>query len=208
MAALDNPRNAALLAIALAAGVGYIGYTGEALSLVGLGGIQARQEQVTLLADSVVRLEASVDSAKQELARGSVEEVRQRAEASRATLAVLRQFVPEQGEVPNLLDDISTRAKVRGINLAGVVPQPVEPGPAPFETHRYELAVIGPYDAIGAFLTDIASLRRIIVPVGVQLKAADATRARALGDTTQVMLEARFVISTFVKSAAGGPDAP
>lgn len=208
MAALDNPRNAALLAIAVAAAVGYIGYTGEVLSLLGVGGIQARQEQVTALTDSVVRLEAAVDSAKRELAKGSVEDVRQRAEASRATLAALRQFVPEQGEVPNLLDDISTRAKVRGINLAGVVPQPVEPGPAPFETHRYELAVIGPYDAIGAFLTDIASLRRIIVPVGVQLKAADATRARALGDTTQVMLEARFVISTFVKSAGGGPDAP
>lgn len=208
MATLDSPRNSALLAIALAAGVGYIGYTGEVLNLVGMGGIQARQEQVTALADSVVLLEASVDSAKRELARGSVEEVRQRAEDSRAALATLRQFVPEEGEVPNLLDDISTRAKVRGVNLAGVVPRPVEPGPAPFDTHRYELAVIGPYDAIGEFLTDVASLRRIIVPGAVQLKAADAARARALGDTTQVQLEARFLISTFVKSATGGGDAP
>jgi Tfp pilus assembly protein PilO len=116
---------------------------------------------------------------------------------------VLRQFVPERNEVPNLLDDISTRAKVRGVNLAAVVPQPVEMGPAPFDTYRYDMSVIGRYDQIASFLSDVAGLRRIIVPVDVKLTAADLTKAKALGDTTKAMLEAKFTVRTFVKSAGG-----
>jgi Tfp pilus assembly protein PilO len=206
MAALDNPRNASLLAILLAGMVAYVGYTGDVLSLVGIGGVQDRQARVTALADTAAMLQASVDSAKREMATGSVEEIRKRAEEYKATLTVLRQFVPEQNEVPNLLDDISTRAKVRGVNLAAVVPQPVETGPAPFDTYRYDMSVIGRYDQVGQFLADVAGLRRIIVPQDVKLTAADLTKAKALGDTTKAMLEAKFTVRTFVKSAGGVAD--
>ena len=206
MAALDNPRNASLLAIALAGLVAYIGYTGDVLEMVGVGGVQDRQARVAALSDTAATLQASVDSAKREMARGSVEEIRRRSEEYKATLAVLRQFVPEQNEVPNLLDDISTRAKVRGVNLATVVPQLVEPGPAPFDTYRYDMSVIGRYDQIGQFLADVAGLRRIIVPQDVRLTAADLTKAKALGDTTRAMLEAKFTVRTFVKSAGGVAD--
>ncbi|HEX9165748.1 MAG TPA: type 4a pilus biogenesis protein PilO [Gemmatimonadales bacterium] len=206
MAALDNPRNASLLAIALAGLVAYIGYTGDVLEMVGIGGVQDRQARVAALSDTAATLQASVDSAKREMARGSVEEIRRRSEEYKATLAVLRQFVPEQNEVPNLLDDISTRAKVRGVNLATVVPQLVEPGPAPFDTYRYDMSVIGRYDQIGQFLADVAGLRRIIVPQDVKLTAADLTKAKALGDTTKAMLEAKFTVRTFVKSTGGMAD--
>lgn len=206
MAALDNPRNASLLAIALAGLVAYAGYTGDVLELVGIGGVQDRQARVAALSDTAAALQASVDSAKREMAAGSVEDIRRRSEEYRATLSVLRQFVPEQNEVPNLLDDISTRAKVRGVNLASVVPQPVEAGPAPFDTYRYDMAVIGRYDQIGQFLADVAGLRRIIVPQEVKLTSADLTKAKALGDTTKAMLEAKFTVRTFVKSAGGVAD--
>lgn len=206
MAALDNPRNTSLLAILLAGLVGYAGYTGDILSFVGIHGVKERQAQVAALADTAAMLQASVDSAKREMAKGSVEDVRKRAEEYKGTLTVLRQFVPEQNEVPNLLDDISTRAKVRGVNLAAVVPQPVEAGPAPFDTYRYDMSVIGRYDQIGAFLADVAGLRRIIVPMNVKLTAADLTKAKALGDTTKAMLEAKFTVRTFVKSAGGVAD--
>ena len=72
--------------------------------------------------------------------------------------------MPERNEVPNLLDDISSRGKIRGVTLSQVVPQPVEPGPAPFNTYKYNMSVIGRYDQIGEFLADVASLQRIIVP--------------------------------------------
>lgn len=203
MALLDNPRTASLLAIALAAMVGYIGYTGDVLELAGISGLQGRATRVAALEDTLTTIEASIDSAKQDLARGSVEDVRRRVEQYRAVLAVLREFVPDQNEVPDLLDDISSRAKVRGVNLAAVVPQPVEEGPHPFDTYAYEMSVIGRYDQIGVFLSDVAGLRRIIVPTEVTLTSADAAKARALGDTTKAMLEAKFKVRTYVKSAGG-----
>jgi len=206
MAFMDNPRSAPALAILFAALIGYIGYTGDGLSLIGVTGAKGRAAQVAALQDTAKALEASIDSAKRELARGSIEDLRARVGEYRATLTLLRQFVPEQNEVPNLLDDISSRAKIRGVNLAAVVPQPVQAGPAPFDTYSYEMSVIGRYDQIGGFLADVAGLRRIIVPIEVKMASADLSKAKALGDTTSAMLEAKFKVRTFVKSAGAADE--
>jgi hypothetical protein len=48
----------------------------------------------------------------------------------------------------------------------------------------------------------VAGLRRIFVPQSLELVKANAAAARALGDTSSSMLEARFVVKTYVKSAA------
>jgi type IV pilus assembly protein PilO len=150
--------------------------------------------------DTIARFEAATDSAKKELAKGTVADVRKRLETYRSSLVLLRRLVPERNEVPNLLDDISTRGKIRGVTLSQVVPLPVEPGPAPFNTYKYNMSVIGKYDQIGQFLADVASLQRIIVPYDVTVAAANSSAARVLGDSTNVLLEARFQIRTYVKS--------
>src|ERR671927_411780 len=150
--------------------------------------------------DTITRFEAATDSAKQELAKGTVADVRKRLETYRSSLVLLRRLVPERNEVPNLLDDISSRSKIRGVTLSQVVPQPVEPGPAPFDTYKYNMSVIGKYDQIGQFLADVASLQRIIVPYDLTVAAANSSAARVLGDSTDALLEARFQIRTYVKS--------
>ncbi len=198
--ALSKEKTTPLIAILLAAIVGYIGYTGAVIEMVGLKGLAARKERVVAIKDTIVHLEAATDSAKKELARGTVADVRKRLETYRASLALLRRLVPERNEVPNLLDDISTRSKIRGVTLSSVVPQPVEPGPAPFDTYKYNMSVIGKYDQIGQFLADVASLQRIIVPYDLTVAAANSSSAKALGDSSGAMLEAKFQIRTFVKS--------
>jgi type IV pilus assembly protein PilO len=82
------------------------------------------------------------------------------------------------------------------------VPQPVIPGPSPFDTYAYKVAVVGRYDQIGEFLADIASLRRIIVPYDVVMIAAPQAQAQALGDNSKAMLEAKFQVRTYVKGQA------
>lgn len=203
MALGDNPRNTSILLIVLALVVGYMGYSGDGISLVGLPGLRASAARADSLADTLQVVQASIDSAKRELAKGSVEDIRRQMEQLRSTLGVLSEFVPDQNEVPNLLDDITSRAKIRGVTLAGFAPQPVVEGPTPFDTYSYDMSVIGRYDQIGAFLADVAGLRRIIVPGEVSLTSADVSRARALGDTTRAMLEARFKVRTFVKTTGG-----
>jgi Tfp pilus assembly protein PilO len=205
MALLDTPKSKSIAAILVTGLLGYMIYTGDGLTTFGLSGLKASRDRANMLQDSLATLIASTDSVKRDLARGSVEDLKQKTEAYRGTLDNLRQLVPESGEVPGLIDAITTRAKIRGVTVAALQPQPIEPGPAPFDTHRYRVAVIGRYDQVGEFLTDIANLRRIIVPLDVQLIAANAGTARALGDTSKAMLEARFVMKTYVKSVGGGP---
>ncbi|HSJ75272.1 MAG TPA: type 4a pilus biogenesis protein PilO, partial [Gemmatimonadales bacterium] len=122
-------------------------------------------------------------------------------------LVMLRRLVPERNEVPNLLDDISTRGKIRGVTLSQVVPQPVEPGPSPFDTYKYNMSVIGRYDQIGQFLADVASLQRIIVPYDVTVAAANSSAAKVLGDSTDALLEAKFQVRTYVKSPSSEGEA-
>ncbi len=201
-----NSKLVSIALVGLPLVIGYMGYTGEGLSLAGISGLKAGRERITAVQDTISTLEAQTDSAKRELANGTVEDLRRRLDVYRASLGVLRRLVPDRNEVPNLLDDISTRAKVRGVNLSNIVPMPVEPGPAPFDTHKYKVSVLGHYDQIGEFMADIASLQRIIVPFDVSVAAAPAPAAKALGDSTGALLEAKFQIRTFVKSATGEGD--
>ena len=200
MASLGSQKSTPVLVLLLAGLAGYVGYTGAVLDQIGLSGLAARKEQVVAIRDTIARLDAATDSAKKELAKGTVEDLRKRLDTYRGSLALLRRLVPERNEVPNLLDDISTRSKIRGVTLSQVVPQPVEPGPAPFNTYKYNMSVIGKYDQIGQFLADVASLQRIIVPYDLSVAVANSSAAKALGDSTGALLEARFQIRTYVKT--------
>ncbi len=205
----DTPKSTLILLTLVSVMVAYAGYSGDGIELMGIEGIHARMERVDSMRDTLVTLRAQVDTAKRDLAKGSVEDVRKRTEAYRGTLNVLRTLVPDQNEVADLLDDILIRAKVRGLSTSGFVPQPPRPGPEPFDTYVFQMSVIGHYHQVGEFLTDVASLRRIIVPGEVAIVAAMPEQARALGDTT-AMLEARFTVRTFTKAQLAGDslDAP
>jgi Tfp pilus assembly protein PilO len=199
--ASNSQKATPLLVIMLAGLTGYIAYTGTLIDNAGISGLAAREERVVAVRDTIAQLQAATDSAKRELARGTVEDLRKRLDTYRGSLSLLRRLVPERNEVPNLLDDISSRGRIRGVTLSQVVPMPVQAGPAPFDTYKYNMSVIGRYDQIGQFLADVAGLQRIIVPYDVTLDQANATAAKALGDTTGALLEAKFQVRTFVKSS-------
>ena len=198
--ALNTQKSTPVLAILLAGITGYIAYTGAVIDAAGMRGRAARAERITAVKHTSAPLEAATARATRAPARGSVEDLRNRLETYRGSLSLLRRLVPERNEVPNLLDDISSRSRIRGVTLATVVPLPVEAGPAPFDTYKYNMSVIGRYDQIGMFLADVASLQRIIVPYDLTLDQAQMTAAKALGDTSGSLLEAKFQVRTFVKS--------
>lgn len=194
---IQNP--APVLALFLAGAAAYVAYEGN--SMVGIDGIKAGKERAKVVQDSITALQAETDSARQQLAQGTMDDLRRRLDSYRVSLELMRRLVPERSEVPNLLDAISTRARIRGVTLSNVAPISVTPGPIPFETQLYQLSVLGHYDRIGEFLADVASLERIIVPYDVRIFPANATAAKALGDSSGAMLEAKFQIRTYVKTA-------
>lgn len=194
---IQNPAPA--FAILLAGAAAYVAYDGN--SMIGIDGIKAGKERVVAVQDSITTLQAETDSARQQLAQGTMDDLRRRLDTYRVSLELMRRLVPERSEVPNLLDAISTRARIRGVTLSNVAPISVTPGPVPFETQLYQLSVLGHYDRIGEFLADVASLERIIVPYDVRIFQANQAAAKALGDSSGAMLEAKFQIRTYVKTA-------
>jgi len=161
-------------------------------------------QQIAAAKTEIDSLQTIIERAKQDLASGTMEDLRRTVERYRGMLALMRRLVPEQNEVPALIDDISTRAKVRGVTIGKIDPLPVDPGP-PFDTYRYKIEILGHYDQLGEYLSDIASLPRIVVPQDIALKPASLAAQRLLADTVGALLEADFAIRTFVKSAAPAP---
>lgn len=164
---------------------------------------RARIGTLQVETDSLQRI---VDAAKADLAQGTVEDLRRAVADYSASLELARRLVPERNEVPALIDDISTRSKIREITLGTIQPLTPEAG-SPFDTHRFRLEVFGHFDQIGEFLSDIASLERIIVPVDLSLKPASQASQRLLGDTLGGLLVANFTIKTYVKAPAPAGDA-
>lgn len=152
-------------------------------------------------ADSLQRI---IEAAKADLAAGTVDDLRRKVEEYQGSLELMRRLVPERNEVPTLIDDISTRAKVRGITLGKIQPLTPEIG-ATFDTYRYKLEVYGHYDQVGEYLADIASLPRIVVPQDVIMSMATPATQKLLGDTAGALLLAEFTLRTFVKSSRPAP---
>lgn len=164
---------------------------------------QPKLEEGQNLQRQVDSLRAMVDSAKQDLERGTVEDLRRRVVDYEGGLSLMRQLVPSGAEVPSLIDDVASRARLRGIDIGQINPQPVEGG-APFQVQRYRFNVFGHYDQIGEFLADIASLQRIMVPYNLAINPASTAAQQAYADTSGALLEAQFQLRTFVKPQALG----
>ncbi|MDH4044897.1 MAG: type 4a pilus biogenesis protein PilO [Gemmatimonadota bacterium] len=159
---------------------------------------EPKAQETADLHRQVDSLQLTVDSARRELARGSVEDLRQRVGDIEAGLGLMRTLVPTDNEVAQLINDISDRAKLRNVSVADLSPLGSEDG-GQYRVARYRFQVLGHYDEIGAFLSDIASLRRIMVAHQVSLTIASDQAAQAVGDTTGSLLQASFQLKAYVK---------
>ena len=165
---------------------------------------QPQSAQIAAETQQADSLEKIVEAAKRDLASGSIEDLRRRVEEYNGSLELMRRLVPDRNEVPTLIDDISTKAKVRGVTLGKIQPLTPDLG-TPFDTYRYRLEVYGHYDQIGEYRADVASLHRIVVPEEVILSTASQAAQKQLADTAGSLLLAEFSIRTFVKSSGPPP---
>lgn len=179
------------------------------LGIVGAGAYwyfvySPKQESLAVIATHVDSLDAGNQRAKAQLARGSVASIREESERLRANLELMRSLVPAGNEVPALLEQVSTAARRVGLDINYIEPEPVIPGEQ-FDTYRYKLRVNGDYHEIGQLLTGIASMTRIVAPLGLQLAPSGSPSAAGkTGESGTVMLQASFQIQTYaVKTAPG-----
>lgn len=131
--------------------------------------------------------------------RGDVE---RRVGAYKSQLTTVEGLIPSSEELPDLLDAISAEAQRTGVELSLI--QPVGATAEPFYTRRsYDLAVLGSYHGIAAFLTEIASLPRIVTPTTLDLTVEEEAEAGR-----EPRLQAKFAIETYVLPSDQPSDIP
>ena len=88
-----------------------------------------KNETLSALEQRVDTLEVRNDSARADLARGTVSELQAEADRLARDLEVMRLLVPVSNELPALLEQVSTAARREGLDLSAVEPQPVNGTP-------------------------------------------------------------------------------
>lgn len=189
----QNQRDQALLFVAF-------------LGIIGAGAywyfvFSPKQESLAIVSAHVDSLDAGNQRAKAQLARGSVATVRVEAERLRSNLELMRSLVPAGNEVPALLEQVSSAARRVGLEINYIEPEPVILGEQ-FDTYRYKLRVSGTYHEIGQLLTGIASMTRIVAPLGVQLLPSVTPSNAKSVQTGSVLLQASFQIQTYAVKTA------
>lgn len=106
----------------------------------------------------------------------------------------LEQLIPAQEEVAVLLDDIQGRARAVDVEVISLDPEPTETA-GPYNRTGYQMTVVGEYHAVGRFLTEIASLSRIVTPVQVDISVYG--NPAAVADMVSPV-QASFRIETYV----------
>lgn len=174
-----------------------------------------QQAAMAAVAAHVDSLDAATQRAKAQMARGmSADSIHVESRRLRATLDLIRTLVPAGNEVPALLEQVSTAARQVGLDISSIEPEPVIQGEQ-FDTYRYKLRVIGNYHDVGRMLSNIASMTRIVAPLGVELvPSGEAGGAGAKNPTTpdRIPLQASFTIQTYavkvVPSSGASTPAP
>jgi type IV pilus assembly protein PilO len=136
--------------------------------------------------------------AKSEMAKGTVEQIREQARASRENLDLMRTLVPAANEISSLIDQVSTAARRAHLDVGQLEPEPPIEGEL-FDTYRYRMSMNGSYNDIAQMLTNIGSLNRIVTSINLRLALAGGN---VLSPAGKQMLAASFEIQTYVVRTA------
>lgn len=122
----------------------------------------------------VERLETRLETLQDQNRRAQViaarggPELEERLAVYERHLARMEELIPRTGEVPALLNTITSEANRFNVVMGSLRPEPLVTE-AHYVRESYQLQVAGGYHQVGQFLTSIASLPRIITPVDLEL---------------------------------------
>lgn len=127
-----------------------------------------QNEDMSAIRDRLESLDIQNRQAQVILARGG-QDLEERMALYQRHVSRLEELIPAQEEVPVLLDDVQRRARLSGVEVQGLDPEPTEAA-GPYNRTGYQMSVVGEYHDVARFLTEIASLSRIVTPVQVEVE--------------------------------------
>jgi type IV pilus assembly protein PilO len=155
--------------------------------------LSPRQEENATIQGQVENLETQNRRASVLAAQGGGD-LQERLALYEAHVDKLEELIPQAEEVSVLLDDIQTRARQVDVDVQELVPQPSEPGQF-YDRTSYNMSIIGEYHAVGRFLTEIASLSRIVTSTQVEIQLFGAPISYP---ELESPVQANFIIETYV----------
>lgn len=164
-----------------------------------------RQQELELVEERLAEIEYYVRTA--EARAGGLERYRREVGARERELDALRRLIPERDEVADLYRSVAVHSRSEGLELVRVTPMPPRlDSAAHFLRQEWRMAVEGGYHQVARFLTEVASLDRMVRPGVMEIVPADAQ------ETTPTELAVELELETFVLpgeeeasgSAAGG----
>jgi type IV pilus assembly protein PilO len=166
-----------------------------------------KAQEIATLDTHVQALEDMNKKVKADIKSGAFERARREALRFEKELSILSRLVPSTNEVPALLDQVSTAARRAGLELQDVAPAGPQPGEE-FDTYKYRVGVLGGYHEVAQFLTNIATLDRIVAPMNITLMVTNG-RGEKHPRSGESLLDAKFEIQTYVAHAGmqSGPGA-
>lgn len=165
--------------------------------------LSPRQEANAELQQRVEALE-TVNRRASVLAAQGGGDLQERLALYEAHVAQLEELIPGREEVPALVDDISSRARLMTVDIREIQPMPREAGEH-YDRTAYNMSAVGEYHNVARFLTEIASLSRIVTPTQVEVTLfGTPTQYRDLESPVQ----ASFRIETYVLPEPGAEPAP
>lgn len=153
-----------------------------------------RQEANDVVRDRLETLDIQNRQAQVIIARGGVDELRRRMDQYTRHVDRLEELIPGEEEVASLLNDIQGRARGTNVDVQGLDPEPPETA-GPYTKTSYQMTVVGEYHDVARFLTQIASLSRIVTPVQVDVQLFGQPQSRP---DMEYPVQATFRIETYV----------
>lgn len=155
--------------------------------------VAPRVEENSVVQERLETLNLQNQQAQVILARGGGD-LQERMQLYERHVQRLEELIPAREEVAELLNDIQALARRAGVDVQGLDPEPVEIV-GPYNTRDFQMTVVGEYHSVARFMTEIASLSRIVTPVqaDLQIFGAPATRPNM-----ESPVQASFRIETYV----------
>ncbi len=125
-------------------------------------------EEMDVVRERLETLDIQNRQAQVILARGG-QDLEERMALYQRHVSRLEELIPAQEEVAVLLDDIQRRARLVGVEVQGLDPEPTQAA-GPYNQTGYQMSVVGEYHDVARFLTEVASLSRIVTPVQVEVE--------------------------------------
>lgn len=177
------------------------------MALVGAAGayymymFSPRSAELTEMEDRIAQVEQENDRARART--GNLDQARAELEELERLFRSLEELVPDRAEATRLYESIATRSQDLGLDLISVVPstaQPTEDGY--YLRQTWNLTVDGEYHTMGQFLTNVASLDRLVRPQVQSLDPVGDQKVRAT-----ISLETFVLPPDSMRAEGGGSDA-